>query len=307
MTVLQVDGASKVYGSGRSRRIAVDNCDFQCSSGEIIGVIGPNGAGKTTLLRMIAGETTISSGTISVRGLRAGTRLARRAVGYVGDPPLLPAELSGTEWLKYVCSQRASHPRERTALHQWAVELADLEDFAGRRISEYSRGMVHRLALASAAVAGSELLVFDEALSGTDPLVARRLRYTVSRLAATGRCIVLASHDLSTLERIATRVLVLWRGRLVSDLSIARLANERVAELSIAGSGMDNRERLLERFAGSAITDDGVSIPLTHGVTIEQAIAVCRAERIPVAASRVRYRALEDILVQASIETARER
>lgn len=271
-----------------------------------MGVIGPNGAGKTTLLRMISGETAVTSGEVLVAGYRAGTRRARKAVGYVGDPPMLPGELSGVEWLKYLSSHRASHPRERTALLQWAIDLADLEDFVGRRIAEYSRGMVQRLGLATAALTGSDVVVLDEVLSGVDPLVARRLRGTITRMSTMGRLVVVASHDLSTLERFATRVLVLWRGGLISDVNVARLATERVAELSLSGSGMSLCGRLLDRFSGAVRTEDGVAIPLTQGLTIEQAIAVCRSERIPVAASRVRFRALEDILVSAAADAAEE-
>jgi ABC-type multidrug transport system ATPase subunit len=163
--------------------------------------------------------------------------------------------------------------------------------------------MTQRLALATAAVLGSDVLVLDEVLSGIDPLVARGLRGTVAKLATTGRLLVIASHELSALERLATRVLVMLRGRVVSDVSVAKLASERVAELSLVGSGLDNRDKLLERFVGAVGTEDGVSIPLTRGVTIEEAIAVCRTERIPVAASRIRYRALEDILIDAAGES----
>jgi ABC-type multidrug transport system ATPase subunit len=302
MAAVRLARVSKVYGSGNGRRVALSDCSFECHNGEIVGVIGPNGAGKTTLLRLMAGETASTSGELTVAGHRVGSRAARRAVGYVGDPPLLPGELSGVEWLKYLAGHRASHPRERTALLQWAMELADVEEFAGRRISECSRGMVQRLALATAALAGSTALLLDEALSGIDPLLSRRLRGTLTNLAATGRVIIVASHDLAVLERVATRVLVLWRGRLVSDVSIARLATERVAELSLSGSCMSSCARLLDRFEGATRTDDGVAIPLTGGVTIEQAMAACRAERIPVAASRIRYRALEDVLVRAEMD-----
>jgi len=277
--------------------VALDECSCECHPGEIVGVIGPNGAGKTTLLRMIAGETRVSSGEILVMGARAGTRTARRAVGYVGDPPLLPGELSGVEWLKYISCHRASHPRNRTALLLRAIELADLRDFVGRKIAEYSRGMVQRLALATAAVLGSDILVLDEVLSGIDPLLARGLRSTISRLASTGKTIVIASHDLAALERVAARVLILQSGRLVCDVSVARLANERIAELSLSGPGFNRRGRLLDRFSGATTTEEGVAIPLVQGVTMEQALAVCHSERIPVAGSRIRHRALEDILV----------
>lgn len=305
LTTLSVKSAGKVYGHGRRRRTVVDGCSFDCQGGEIVGVIGPNGAGKTTLLRMIAGETAITSGQVTVAGHQAGTRAARLAVGYVGDPPMLPGELSGVEWLKYLSGHRATHPRERTALLQWAVDVADLEGFVGRRISELSRGMVQRLALAAAALSGTSVLALDEMLCGVDPLVVRRLRGTIARVAALGRSVLVASHDLATLERIATRILVLWRGRLIADVNAARLASERVAELSVAGSRSNHCNRLLDRFAGATRTEDGVAIPLTRGLTIEQTLAVCRSERIPVAASRVRFRALEDILVEAAAESER--
>ena len=307
MTTLTLNRVGKLYKSGRRRRVALFDCSFECDSGEVVGVIGPNGAGKTTLLRLISGETPVTSGEVMVAGNRAGTRLARRAVGYVGDPPMLPGELSGVEWLKYLSSHRASHPRERTALLQWAIELAGLEDFVGRRIAEYSRGMVQRLGLATAALTGSDVVVLDEVLSGVDPLVARRLRGTISKLASMGRLVIVASHDLSTLERLATRVLVLWRGGLITDVNVARLANERVAELSLSGSGMTICGRLLDRFPGSLRTEEGVAIPLTRGLTIEHVLAACRSERIPVAASRLRFRALEDILVGAAANSMENR
>ncbi len=303
MTTLILDRARKQYGSRGRRRVALHECSFECQSGEVVGVIGPNGAGKTTLLRLIAGETRPTSGEAYVAGLRVGTRKARRAVGYVGDPPLLPGDLSGVEWLKYLAAHRSSHPRERTALLQWALEVSCLGDFVGRRISQYSRGMVQQLALATAAIAGSTVLVLDEALSGIDPIVARQLRRTIAKLATMGRMVLIASHDLSALERLATRVLILWEGKLVADVNVARLASERVAELSISGSGARIRDRLLDRFPGAMMTEEGVAIPLTRGVTVEQAIAACRSERIPVSASRVRYRALEDILIDVAAES----
>lgn len=300
MKALTLNRATKFYGIGRRRKAALQNCSFECHAGEVVGVVGPNGAGKTTLLRMIAGETSVTSGEVYVNGYSAGTRRARQAVGYVGDPPLLPCELSGVEWLKYLSGHRASHPRERTALLLWAIELADLGEFVGRSISEYSRGMVHRLSLATAAVTGSAVVVIDEALNGVDPLEAGRLRGTIMKIAALGRLVVVASNDLSTLERLATRVLVLWRGRLISDVNVAKLTTERVAEVSLSGSGLSLRDRLLDRFTGSLRTEDGVAVPLVQGLTIEQVIAVCRSERIPVAASRVRFRALEDVLAGAA-------
>jgi ABC-type multidrug transport system ATPase subunit len=296
MTLLEVQAVSHRYGS----RVALDAVSLSLAPGEIAGLIGPNGAGKTTLLRLVAGDLRADSGSLTIAGHRAGTRTARRLLGYAGDPPVSPPELSALEWLRYLASHRARSPAERVDLVQHAIGLAELGEFAGRRIAGYSRGMAQRLALAAAAVCGPRLVLLDEVLSGADPLVARRLRDGIGRLAAEGRGIVIASHDLATVERLATRVLVLVRGRLVREVAMAALLSERVAELVLPGNGLSYVGALLQRFAGAVRTGAGADIPLTGGLTLEQVLAECRALRIAVAASRVRYRGLEDILLEAA-------
>jgi ABC-type Na+ transport system ATPase subunit NatA len=275
VTLVTCRAATKVYGTGRRRKAALEHCSFTAEAGEIIGVVGPNGAGKTTLLSLIAGELSLTAGELSVAGYRAGTRAARRAVGFAPDPPVLPPDLNGTEWLTYLASHRARSAEQRARLVAWAIGVAELEPFVARRIGTYSRGMTQRLGLAAAALARGAVLALDEVLSGVDPLVQRRLR-------------------------LATRVLVLWGGRLVADVSTARLVNERVAELTLGGSALGRAERLLLRFPGTVRTGQGVAVRLAGGRTVEEVLATCREERIPVAASRVRYRALEDILLEAA-------
>jgi len=111
---------------------------------------------------------------------------------------------------------------------------------------------------------------------------------------------LIASHDLGALERLATRVLVLCGGRLRADERMADLMAQRVAELTLSGSSLASVDRMLLRFPGAVRTGRGVAVPLKGGVTVEQVLAACSEQRIPVAASRVRYRALEDILVVAA-------
>ncbi|NIN09929.1 MAG: ATP-binding cassette domain-containing protein [Gemmatimonadales bacterium] len=305
MTLVACRSVTKVYGKGKNRRVALADCSFTANAGEIIGVVGPNGAGKTTLLRLIAGELPLTSGEVLVSGHRAGTRPARRAAGFAPDPPLAPPELSGAEWLTYLASHRARSPQERLRLVTWAVEFAELNAFVGRRIGTYSRGMAQRLALAAAAVCQGSVLLLDEVLSGVDPLVQRGLREQIARLAGRERTVLIASHDLTAIERLATRVLVLWSGRITADLSTAALVTQRVAELSLTGSALVGADRMLARYTGAVRTGQGVAVPLTGGLTIEHVLATAREERIAVAASRVRYRALEDILVAAAARHAR--
>ncbi len=299
MTSLVVRNVSREFGTRRRRR-AIERCSFVADGGEIVGVVGPNGAGKTTLLRLIAGEIPLSSGEVLLGGHRSGTRAARRTIGYAADPPLVPPELTGLEWLKYLATHRSSHPAGRETLVRRAVELGDLEPFVGRRIAEYSRGMVQRLTLAAAGITGTAAIVLDEVLGGIDPLVASRLRGRIADLAALGRVVLIASHDLTTVERLATRVLVFWGGRLLADVDVAQLVTERVAELSLNGSALARTDSLIERFPGTVRTGEGVAVPLKHGLTVEKVLAACRTSRVAVAASRVRYRALDDILHAAA-------
>lgn len=302
MSVLVAAGVSKVFGAGRRRRAALQDCSLRVATGEIVGLVGPNGAGKTTLLRLVAGELPLSAGTLLVDGHRAGTRAARRAVGYAADPPVAPAELTGAEWLGYLASQRALTTADRERLVRWAVEFGELEAFVGRRIGTYSHGMAQRLGLAAAGVLQPSVLVLDEVLSGVDPLVHRRLREQIARYARTGVAVLIATHDLSAVERLATRVLLLWSGRVVADVATATLAAERVVELSLAGSALADADRLVARYPGALRTGLGVSVPLTRGLSVEAVLAACRDERLAVAGSQVRYRALEDLLVTAARE-----
>ena len=296
---LEVRAVSRVLGSPCRRCLALDRCSFAADKGEIIGVVGPNGAGKTTLLRLIAGEIPPSSGELTVFGHRTGTVAARRAVGFASDPPLAPPELTGAEWLSYLASHRVSSPQERARVVSWASEVAELNGFAGRRIGTLSRGMTQRLALAAAVATKSLVLVLDETLSGVDPLVHRRLRHQIASLASSGRLVIIASHDLATLERLATRVLVLSRGKIRADVRTTELVSERVAELTLSGSVLASVDGVLLRFSGAVRTGQGIAVPLKGGTSVEQVLATCRQHRIPVAASRVRYRALEDILISA--------
>ncbi len=276
-------------------RAAFGPVSFAADLGEVVGVVGRAGVGKTTLLQLIAGQVTATAGEIVVHGSSVFTRLGRRAVGYAGDPSLLPAELTGVEWLKHLASHRAANPVERGAMLQAAVQLADVGAFVGRRLGAYSREMILRLSIAGAAVLGRKVVLLDEMLRGLDPIAVKAFREVINRIARHKRVVVIASNDLATIERIATRVLVLHKGTLKADTNIALLARERIAELSLTGSGLHGADRLIERFPGSIRIGEGVAVPLIRGLTIEAVLSTCRSERIPVSASRVRYRALEDL------------
>jgi ABC-2 type transport system ATP-binding protein len=299
VTLVACQETTRWFGRGTRRRRALGPVSVSAEAGEIVGIVGPNGAGKTTLLRLVAGELAPGAGCVRVGGFPAATAAARRLVGFAPDPPLAPPALTGVEWLSYLAAHRARGPAQRLARLREAIEFGQVGEFVGRRIGEYSRGMAQRLGIAAAVLLAGTVLLLDEALAGVDPLAARDLRQALAAFAATGRLVLVASHELATIERLATRVLVLSRGHLVWDVSAAALLKERVVELALSGGAIGRSEWLLARYDGATRTGDGVAVPLSRGGTVEEVLAACRAERIPVAATRVRYRALEDLLVAA--------
>ncbi len=299
MSALRIEAAVRRFGSRGSERVALHATSLRAGPGEVIALVGPNGAGKTTLLKLIAGQLMLSAGAVTIDGCRAGTRAARRLVGLAPEPPVVPPFLSGRQWLRYLAAHRAQPVGVSGALVSWALDLVELGDVADRRVHGYSRGMRQRLALAGAAILGQRVVLLDETLSGIDPLLLRRLRGRLTSIAEAGRIVLVASHDLAGIERLATRVLVLVGGRIRGDEPTARLARERVAELTLTGGALGGVGRILARYRGAVRTGDGVAVPLTGGISVEQVLATCRQDRIAVTASRVRYRALEDLLVDA--------
>ncbi|MEX0691066.1 MAG: ABC transporter ATP-binding protein [Gemmatimonadales bacterium] len=296
MTAIVVRGLTVRYGGRRAARPALDQVSFEVAPGEIVGAVGPNGAGKTSLLAVLAGERRPTHGLSLIAGERAGTPAARRLVGWAPEPPILPRELTGFEWLYYLATHRARNPAERASRIREAIELAQIAEFVERRIGTYSRGMAQRLALAGAVITGPAVLLLDETLSGIDPLVQRDLREALAVLARRGRAMIVASHDLGTVERLATRALVLTRGVLAADVQMHDLLGQRVMELALDGGALAAAAGLCARFPGAIRTGEGVAVPLERGLTPEQVLAACRAQRIAVAATRVRYRALDDLI-----------
>ncbi len=214
---------------------ALQGVTFEVGPGEFVGLIGHNGAGKTTALRILTGQLPPTSGTVRVAGLdvQAQPRLARAAMGYTPEQPELYDYLTARELLEFVAEVRGGGDL------QAALHLAGLGDDADRLIREYSQGMRRRTALAAAVLARPPVLIFDEALNGLDPPSAARVKEHLCDLCRQGHAVLLSTHVLETVERIAHRVVMLAHGRVVAD--------ERVEEI-----GQDGLEKLfLERIADS--------------------------------------------------------
>ncbi len=229
--------------------------------GEIAGLVGPAGAGKTRLLRVAAGAQKPRTGEVRVWGVRVTHPAARRLSGYACDSPAFPCALTVEEVLTYYA-----------------------------RADSLGRADLHRLSFAQAALGGRRVLLLDETLSGLDAFARRDLRGRIARLAAEGVAVLITSRDPAVLERLAARVLVMRDGRIVRAGPLATLIGERILEVILDAPPA-------EPPPGFRVTAAGLEASLT-GRTAEAALALCRAHRLPVRASRVRVKSLEEIVLE---------
>jgi ABC-type multidrug transport system ATPase subunit len=260
--------------------------------GEIAGIVGSAGAGKTRLLRLAAGITQTTTGDVRIWGVSLRDPAARRLIGYAGDHPAFPCSLTIAEVLRYYARLHcaAGNGRSPRSVAREALELSGLAANADTRIASLGQGDLHRLNLAQAALGGRRVLLLDEMLSGLDAIARCDVRGRIARLAADGVAVLITSRDPAVLERLAARVLVLRDGRIVRAGPLAALLGERILEVIL-----DAPPR--EPPPGFRLTAAGLEAPL-NGRTVEAALALCRAHRLPVRASRVRVKSLEEIVLE---------
>jgi ABC-2 type transport system ATP-binding protein len=204
---------------------AVDGVSFAARSGEVTGYLGPNGSGKSTTMKMITGLIEPTFGEILFEGRPIHDDLIgfKRRMGYVPEEPYLYTHLSGHEYLTMVSELRdlpRSPARERI---DGLLHLFSLYPDRDASIAGYSKGMRQKILLIAAVLHNPELLLLDEPFSGLDVASALVLRSLIEQLAARGKTVLFSSHELDTVERISARVVILHKGRLVADDSIARL------------------------------------------------------------------------------------
>ena len=280
------------HGSGPGRGLS--GVSLALLPGEVAGIVGPAGAGKSTLLQVAAGFVRPAAGDARVCGIRATEPIARRLIGYARETPAYPSSLTVREVLTYYARLHRTANGGRGAgadgLVREALDVSGLLPAADFDVGALSRADLQRLGVAQAALGGRRVLLLDETLSGLDAIARRDLRARIARLAATGVAVLIAARDPAVLERLAFRVLVLRAGRIVRAGSLATLLGERVLEVILDAPPS-------EPPPGFRVTAAGLEAPLV-GRTVESALALCRAHRLAVRASRVRVKSLEDIVLE---------
>jgi ABC-2 type transport system ATP-binding protein len=204
---------------------AVDHLDLRVRAGEFYALLGPNGAGKTTTLRMVAGLLRPDSGSISVFGIDAlaDPIAAKRVIAWVPDEPMLYDKLTPLEYLEFVAGlwQVASAKAGKRA--EELLRWLDLWDNRDQRCESFSRGMKQKLSLAGALIHDPRLLILDEPLTGLDAAVARQVKDLLQLRAREGATVIMTTHILEVAERMAERIGIIQKGRLLAEGTLAEL------------------------------------------------------------------------------------
>jgi ABC-2 type transport system ATP-binding protein len=219
--MLEARRLTKFYGVVR----AVTDISFRIEPGEILGCLGPNGSGKSTTVKMLTGLLDPTRGEVFFADAPIKHDLAsyKKHLGYVPEEPNLYPFLSGLEYLELVGTLRGI---TASVLKKKTDTLLDLFGLHGQRhsaLGSYSKGMRQKILIIAALLHDPDVLVFDEPLSGLDVTSALVFRKLVETLARTGKTILYCSHVIEVVEKICSRVMIIYRGQVIAHNSVERL------------------------------------------------------------------------------------
>ena len=286
--MIEIDGLTKRYGD----KTAVDGLSFVVEPGVVTGFLGPNGAGKSTTMRMIAGLDRPTSGTVRVNSKHyPGAAAPMAELGILLDARSVHPGLSARNNL-LALARTAGIGRRRV---DEVIELAGLAEVAGTRAGGFSLGMGQRLGVAAALLGQPQTVVLDEPVNGLDPDGVRWIRLLLKSLADEGRTVFVSSHLMSEMAQTATQLVVLGRGKLISQSSVEDFTGHAGAGGVIVRTPEPARLGQVLAAPGVTVIEDGSDLLRVSGTT---------AEQIGTAAWRAHLPVYELTPAQASLEEA---
>jgi ABC-2 type transport system ATP-binding protein len=256
-TTIEVADVQKRYGS----TVAVDGLTFTIAPGLVTGFVGPNGAGKSTTMRMILGLDAPDAGRALVGGQPYRT-LAEplRRVGALLETGATHPGRRAVDHLRWLAASNGL-PRRRV---DEVLELVGLSGVARRRTRGYSLGMAQRLGIAAALLGDPPVLLLDEPVNGLDPEGVRWIRGLLRSLAAEGRTVFVSSHLMGELEDTADHLVVIGRGRLLADASVASLlAGQSNGSVTVRTPNVGEAMRVLAAAGGRTVSDGDHEVEVT--------------------------------------------
>jgi ABC-2 type transport system ATP-binding protein len=270
---------TKSYGS----KVAVSGLTFEVTPGAVTGFLGPNGSGKSTTMRMMVGLDVPTSGSVLIDGVPfAELRWPMREVGALLDGKAFHPARSARGHLTYLARLGGISSRRVDEV----LDIVGLTSVAGQRAGKYSLGMGQRLGIASALLGDPGILLFDEPINGLDPEGIRWARHLLRRLAAEGRTVFVSSHLINEMALTAERLVVIGRGKLIAETSVAEFTDRSRS----MGAGASVRAvsptpgtlvSAVERAGGTtSVDDDGVV--MVSGLTSAQISDVAAGAQVTI-------------------------
>jgi ABC-2 type transport system ATP-binding protein len=219
MRALATDELTKDYAVGFWRKRpyrALDRLTLDVEAGEVFGFLGPNGAGKTTTLKLLMRLVFPTSGRAELLGRPLGDLSVKRRIGYLQENPYFYDHLTAEELLHYFAALFGYSSIERRARTRRLLDEVGVGAERRLQLRKFSKGMLQRVGIAQALINDPELVIFDEPMSGLDPLGRRDVRAMILRLRDRGCTVFFSSHVLSDAETLCSRVAILAKGRLVT-------------------------------------------------------------------------------------------
>lgn len=225
--MIVLDHVGKRYRSWQGREVrALEDFSLEIRAGEVFGLAGPNGAGKSTLISLLLGFLGPSSGSVRIDGLDPRRYVERHGVSYLSELVNIPPTWRVTDALRRYGILAGVPAHELDARVESVMESLGLDEHRAKRARQLSKGNLQRLGLAQSLLGDERVIVLDEPTHGLDPVWTQRFRDVVDRLRRPDRAILIASHNLDELARLADRVGIIDRGRLQRVVDVR--ANERV-------------------------------------------------------------------------------
>ncbi|MFP3218004.1 ABC transporter ATP-binding protein [Acidianus hospitalis] len=199
------EGIRKKYGN----KSALNGVSLKAEKGKITAILGPNGAGKTTLIRIILGLIFPDDGEVRILDEDPfKDKSIFKKIGYIQELPNLPPFLTGREVLEFSAKIKGVDKSEIPKL----LEMVGMTENADKKIAKYSKGMIQRIAIAEAMLGNPEVLIMDEPNMGTDPVLITNFRNMVKNIAKDGRTVLMTSHEMEDVKKIADKVYFIFKG-----------------------------------------------------------------------------------------------
>ncbi len=220
--MIELKQVTKRYGAVE----AITDISFTAPKGQVVGLLGQNGAGKTTTLNILTGYMPPTSGQVLVDGLDMLThaRECKRAIGYLPEKPPLYDEMTVRSYLKFVCELKEVTRKALPAHVDEVMAICGLTDVSDRLIGHLSKGYRQRVGVAQALCGDPPVLVLDEPTVGLDPRQVVEIRALIRQLGQT-HTVIFSSHLLSEIQQLCQRVIILHRGRMIREASMADLTD----------------------------------------------------------------------------------